>query len=93
MEPEEEPGLKRHTIEPELPNAKYHMMSALVAAEEQRITKKAFGGLSPPCGECGEIKPDVMWHEFPEFGDVNDPAHQLEGYYCEDCALGIAQDI
>ena len=92
-EGEEPGGIKRHTVEPELPNAKYHMQGALIASEEQRLTKQAFGVDTPPCTQCGETKPDTMWHEFPEFGDINDPTHQLEGFYCEDCALEIAQDI
>jgi hypothetical protein len=91
---EEDAGtLRRHTVEPELPNAKYHMMGALVASEEDRLTKQAFGVDTPPCRQCGETKPDTMWHEFPDLGDINDPTHQLEGFYCEDCALEIAQDI
>lgn len=40
---EEEGAIKRHTVEPELPNAKYHMQGAwdLVAAEESRLAKAA----------------------------------------------------
>src|ERR1700675_5053575 len=33
----------KHTVEPELANAKYHMMGSLAAAEEQRLYKLAFG--------------------------------------------------
>jgi hypothetical protein len=41
-EGQEEPGgERRHTIEPELPNAKYHMMGALIASEEERLAREA----------------------------------------------------
>jgi ssDNA-binding Zn-finger/Zn-ribbon topoisomerase 1 len=101
MPSEEDPGngsgkqplVKKHTVEPELPNAKYHMMGSLIASEQDRLAKQAFGVDTPPCRECGEIKPDTMWHVFDEFSDINDPTKSLEGFYCEDCALEIAQDI
>jgi hypothetical protein len=92
---QEEPGtLKRHTIEPELPNAKYHMMGALITAEEHRLMADA--GLlveQHPCNECGQVKPDVDFLEWDEFGDINDPTKPLQGYWCKDCALDLAQDI
>jgi len=90
---EEEPGEKRRTVEPELMNSKYYMMGTLIASEADRLAKLAFGADTPPCRECGEVKPDVMWHVFDDFGDITDPSQSLEGFYCEDCALGLAQDI
>lgn len=40
--PGDEPSIGKHTVEPELPNSKYHMMGALILAEEQRLAKEAF---------------------------------------------------
>jgi hypothetical protein len=40
-EGEQPGGLRRHTVEPELPNAKYHMMGALIASEEERLAREA----------------------------------------------------
>ncbi len=40
---QEEGGISRHTVEPELPNANYHMQGAqieLIAAEEERLAKE-----------------------------------------------------
>jgi hypothetical protein len=37
----EETTIGRHTVEPELPNANYHMQSSLAAAEEERLLKEA----------------------------------------------------
>jgi hypothetical protein len=115
---EDQGTLKRHTIEPELPNAKYHMMGALVTAEEHRLMADAglplgSGEIDPeaeanpemfteeersnwekhPCQQCGQTKPDVTWQEWDEFGDINDPTKPMTGWFCEDCALELAQDI
>ena len=115
---EEEGGIKRHTVEPELPNAKYHMQGSLVAAEERRLAAEF--GLEvdpeaeanpemytaeekwlwiPPqgavCRNCEQPKPDLKWNVFDEFSDLK-PGREgkdLEGWFCKDCALDVAQDI
>lgn len=72
---EEEGGIKRHTVEPELPNAKYHMQGAqaeLIASEEERLMKDA--GVLKQCKECGKIDPSVDEYE--------------DGAFCTECAAG-----
>jgi ssDNA-binding Zn-finger/Zn-ribbon topoisomerase 1 len=86
MPSEEDPGngsgkqplVKKHTVEPELPNAKYHMMGALVTAEEHRLMADA--GLS------GEIDPEALAN--PEMYTEEErkawPPHMAK---CEQCGL------
>jgi hypothetical protein len=123
---EQEPKRERHTIEPELPNARYHMMGMLAAAEEDRMLRedpeysqwadmlsevdpealanpdmfteeerKAWPPHTAVCEECGLEKPDVQWEVIEELGagDPNDPMKPLQGWFCRDCSLDLAQDI
>jgi hypothetical protein len=57
---QEETNVGKHTVEPELPNSKYHMMGSLIAAEERRLMAAA--GLKQ-CKECGKIDPAVDEYE------------------------------
>jgi hypothetical protein len=86
----EEPSIGRHTVEPELPNAKYHMMSRLAAAEETRLMKEA--GELMQCSECGKIDPTVEIVEFPDLGNAEGTGPLIVPV-CPECELGIAQDI
>lgn len=105
---QEDPGtLKRHTVEPELPNARYHMMGALITAEEQRLTEE----LGPEydqwseealqqepehpsmCEECGQERPDVEWFVSEDFASAEDPTQPYSGWLCKDCISDLAQDI
>jgi hypothetical protein len=91
---EEEGGIKRHTVEPELPNAKYHMQGAqqeLVAAEEERLMKQAFGRILQ-CQECGKIDPSVEVVEIPDLGNIHGTG-PYRAPLCPDCADDVAQDI
>jgi hypothetical protein len=47
------------------------------------------------CRECQQPKPDLKWHVYDEFSDLSPERHgkDLEGWFCDDCALTIAQDI
>jgi len=85
---------ERKTIEPELPGAKYHMSGSfydtagaddLLAEEQSRMGQAT-------CENCGQAKPDVQFHEFPDLGNA-DGTDILTGHFCNDCALDIAQDI
>jgi hypothetical protein len=96
---DEEGVRERKTVEPELPNAKYHMSGSfyataagaedLLAAEQSRL---GLGGDQATCEDCGKQGPDVNYHEFPDLGN-NQGTDILTGYFCNDCALDIAQDI
>jgi hypothetical protein len=86
MPSEEDPGngsgkqplVKKHTVEPELPNAKYHMMGALITAEEHRLMADA--------GFSGEIDPEALAN--PEMYTEEErktwPPHMAK---CEQCGL------
>lgn len=61
------------------------------AEDEKSGNARKFSALEP-CEGCGLNKPDVTFHEFPDLGNATGDG-DLTGYYCEDCALDIAQDI
>jgi hypothetical protein len=88
----EDTSIGKHTVEPELPNAKYHMMGSLIAAEEDRLMKEAKIGDLLQCQECGKIDPTVEWLEFPDLGNISGTG-PYEAPLCPDCASGVAQDI
>ena len=102
---EEEGTMERKTIEPELPNAKYHM-GMLAGEEEDRLlredpeyklwleelAKTPTEGQPLWCYECGKQDDTVEMVTFEELGNAAGTG-PLTLPLCKDCELEIAQDI